>query len=72
MDFKQKKQSVEALERAAKECGGVTALVDAIGIARRTYYYWRDGTDIPAIMAVTIEDVTDGAVSKSDLRPDIF
>lgn len=58
-----------ALTSAANAVGGVTRLAGLLGIKRPAIYQWKR---IPAERAIQIETVTGGAVSRHQLRPDLW
>ena len=66
--------SNQALERAIAIVGSQDALAKRIGVAQRSVGYWlrQSKKGVPAEYADAIEQATDGAVLKSDIRPDIF
>ncbi len=65
--------SNQALERAIECMGGVAKLARALGVQSQAVSQWRSGaTSISASRALEIELVTGRAVSRADLRPDIF
>lgn len=62
------------IQRAVQICGGQTGLAKAIGGSVKQAHVWkwlRSGR-VSAERALEIERATNGAVSKYDLRPDIF
>lgn len=66
--------STKALERAIKIAGGQSALARKIGRAQGHVFYWlkhaKDG--VPPQAAIDIENALQGAVSRHEIRPDIF
>ena len=61
------------LERASTIAGSQSELARAIGVNRALINHMTAGRRaITAEMAVAIEKVTKGAVSRADLRPDLF
>lgn len=63
----------EALERAVTLTGGQTALAKAIGVRQSHIWNWlnREGR-VPAERVIAVEQATEGRVSRSDLRPDLY
>lgn len=62
-----------ALERAIEVCGSQAALARAIGVKQGHVWYWlRKSGQVPAEQAEKIERATSRAVTRQDLRPDIF
>jgi DNA-binding transcriptional regulator YdaS (Cro superfamily) len=60
-----------ALARACEAVGGQAALGRKIGRKQSTIWNWlKNG--IPADQCPAIEQATDGAVTRYDLRPDVF
>lgn len=59
--------------RAVELCGSQVKLAKRAGCSQQ-YISWllKDADKISAEMALSIEKATDGAVSRNDLRPDIF
>lgn len=61
------------LEKAIRICGGQSALADKIGKTQQHVSYWRTAKNgVPPEHARAIEIATGGAVTRHDLRPDIF
>lgn len=59
----------EALKRAVTLLGGSKQLADKIGVTRSAVWQWRR---VPAKHLVAIERALDRAVTRYELRPDIF
>ena len=58
------------LDKAIELCGGVGKLAAAIGISQSAVSNWRArGTSPEPVNCVAIEQATDGAVTRQDLRP---
>lgn len=48
-------------------------IAKAIGVSQATVSYWVNGKEKPtAKNAITIEKATNGAVTRAEIRPDIF
>lgn len=64
----------EALRKAIEIAGGQTTLANALKIRQNRVSNWlnRDQQVVPAEFCISIEKITDGAVTRYDLRPDIF
>lgn len=64
-----------ALQKAIEIVGGQTALANKIGEPVKQAHVWnwlnRDGV-VPAEHVLKIEAATDGAVTRHELRPDIY
>lgn len=65
---------MSAFERAIKIAGGQSALSRKIGRSQSVISYWvtRRGGLVPAEVCADIEAAVDGAVTRQDLRPDVF
>lgn len=67
MDFK------EHIRRAITICGSQKALADKIGLSQPGIsWLLGEAKQVSAEIAVKIEKATEGQVSRSDLRPDLF
>ncbi|MFC7399567.1 helix-turn-helix domain-containing protein [Chelatococcus sp. GCM10030263] len=64
----------ESLRRACEIVGGQTALADILGVRQSTLNYWLTGAKrgVPGHYVLPIEAATYGAVSRHQLRPDIY
>lgn len=61
------------IQKAIDKAGSQRALADAIGISQQSISYLvTDAKKVPAEVAVAIDKYTEGEVSKSDLRPDLW
>lgn len=62
------------LIRAINIVGGQKPLAEAIGTTQSQVWYWlnRSKRGVPGEMAPKIEEATNGAVKRHELRPDIF
>ena len=63
---------MQALDRAIQIIGSQSALADALNIKSPSISEWRARQRVPVERCVQIERATNGAVSRHDLRPDIF
>jgi len=61
----------EAVHRAIKSVGGAHGLAKACGVSYQAVYKWRM-TGVSAERAIQIEEVTQGGVTRHELRPDLF
>lgn len=59
------------LDRACAALGSQQALANALGIKSPSISDWRKSR-IPAERCVEIEIATNGAVTRAELRPDVF
>src|SRR3954471_17204098 len=59
----------DALERAIVEAGGVAALARAINVTPQAVSQW---DRVPAERALAVEKATGGAITRHDLRPDLY
>lgn len=63
----------ELLKDAVKVVGSQTKLAQALGISQQgVSYIINHASTVPAEIAVGIDRLTNGKISKFDLRPDIF
>jgi DNA-binding transcriptional regulator YdaS (Cro superfamily) len=62
------------LERAIHLAGGQSALAAKINRQQGHVHYWlrHAKAGVPPMAAIDIENALDGAVSRHELRPDIF
>jgi len=62
------------LEKAVEVCGGQTALARAIGVQQPHVWNWLNRAHgvVPAEYCMKIEAATKGAVTRYELRPDVF
>lgn len=58
-----------ALERAIKAAGGTGALAKTINVTSQAISQWER---VPAERVIAVEAATNGSVSRSDLRPDLY
>lgn len=64
--------SIESLDRACAAAGSQQALADLIGIKSPSISEWRQRGKVPVERCLVIETATAGAVTRHDLRPDVF
>lgn len=65
----------DALQRAIDHCGGQSGLARAIGNGVTQSHVWNwlnRSAEVPASRVVDIERATGGAVTRRELRPDLF
>lgn len=61
------------IEKAVDIAGGQTALAAALGIKQAHVWNWlKRGTPVTASLCAAIERVTNGSVTRYELRPDVF
>lgn len=60
------------IERAITLRGSQAKLADAMGCSQQQISYLLKADSITAEMAIKVDAATGGAVSRQDLRPDIF
>lgn len=61
------------IERAIYHCGGRQRLAEAAGVSVQAISFWVSGErQISPLYANKIHDATKGAVSRHELRPDVF
>lgn len=63
---------MEALSKAIDIAGGVTALASKLGTYQSKVSNWKARGGVPAKWCLAIEQATDGAITRYDLRPDVF
>lgn len=66
---------MNALDKAIDHAGGVTALAEKLGVRQSVVSNWRTrgvSPRVPAERCIAIEQATKGAVTRHDLRPDVF
>lgn len=63
---------MEALNRAIELVGGVGQLAERLATAQSTVSNWRARQRVPAKRCREIERVTEGRVTRYELRPDVF
>ena len=59
----------EALEKAIEAAGGPAVLGRALGISSQAISQWEQ---VPANRVLAVEAATDGAVTRHELRPDLY
>jgi DNA-binding transcriptional regulator YdaS (Cro superfamily) len=66
--------SRDALSKACEAVGGQTALSEAIRVRQSTLWYWlhKAKRGVPAEHVIDVERATDGAVTRHELRPDLY
>ncbi|MCX7062825.1 MAG: helix-turn-helix domain-containing protein [Gammaproteobacteria bacterium] len=65
--------SSEPLKTAISQLGSMNALAIKLGITKAAVHQWTlEGRRVPAKHCVAIETATEGAVTRHDLRPDVF
>jgi DNA-binding transcriptional regulator YdaS (Cro superfamily) len=57
------------LKRALREAGGLSVLASLLGITPQAVSQWRH---VPAARVLAVERATKGAVSRFQLRPDLY
>jgi DNA-binding transcriptional regulator YdaS (Cro superfamily) len=60
---------LEIVKEAAEVVGGLPVLADKLGVTRQAIHQWEQ---VPRQRVLDIEMATDGKVSRSKLRPDIY
>ena len=66
-------KEVAALSRAIEKLGGQSALARACGVKQGHVWHWLNKSrSVPANYVLAIEAATGGAVTRHELRPDIF
>jgi len=68
-----KNQEILALRRAVEKVGGQSALARACGVKQGHVWHWLNKSlRVPAEHVLAVEAATGSAVSRQELRPDIF
>ncbi len=60
------------IERAVRHHGSQAKLAAKMGCSQQQIAYLLKASNITAEMAIAVDTATDGAVSRHQLRPDIF
>lgn len=60
------------IERAIRHYGSQAKLADALSCSQQQISYLLRASSVSAEMAKKLDEATGGAVSRHDLRPDIF
>ncbi len=60
------------IEQAVEHAGGQQALAEKVGVRYQAVQKWIRAKRVPAERVLAIEEATGGAVSRHDLRPDIY
>lgn len=63
---------IAALDQAIAVVGSQSELADRLGIKCASVSGWRKRRRVPADRCLAIEAMTGGAVTRYDLRPDVF
>jgi len=63
---------MNALDRAISILGGVSQLAAAIGAKQNVVSNWRIRGQVPSDRCIAIERATAGAVTRYELRADVF
>jgi DNA-binding transcriptional regulator YdaS (Cro superfamily) len=65
-------EDLPATRRAVIHAGGATALARALGITPQAVSRWMHAEQIPAKWIIPIEALIRGAVTREELRPDLY
>jgi DNA-binding transcriptional regulator YdaS (Cro superfamily) len=63
---------VSVIDRACAAVGGASTLAELLGIKPPSVSEWKTRGRVPAERVLEIERVTKGAVSRHELRPDLY
>ena len=63
---------MSAIEKAIDAAGGLGPLAKTLGVTYQAVQKWRRTEKAPAERCVAIEQATNGAVTRFELRPDVF
>lgn len=66
-----KQQQADKLEELIKYAGNVVRLAKALNVPYQTAAAWKVRGRISAVMAIEAERITNGVITKEDLRPDV-
>lgn len=58
------------IDRAAKECGGIAALAERVGVAASAPSMWKSRGGVPPAHCAAVEAACGGVVKRWHLRPD--
>lgn len=61
-----------AIQKAAQAAGGQSALARKIGCTPQAVQRWCKTGFVPADRVVAVEQAVEGAVSRNELRPDLY
>lgn len=62
-----------SIKVAVDACGGQKALAEKVGVSPSFVFQWlRGDRPVPAARCIAIEHACQGAVTRHDLRPDVF
>jgi DNA-binding transcriptional regulator YdaS (Cro superfamily) len=68
-----RKTTAAGMKRAVEIFGSQVALAQRMGVSQAAVSYWlTQAKTVPAERAVQIEAVTEGEVSRKELRPDLW
>ena len=62
----------DIIQKAIDKAGSVRALARSGGFGRPSIYRWLAGERVSPETAIRLENVTDGAVTRQELRPDMW
>lgn len=62
----------DMIRKAIDHCGSQSKLAKRAGCSQQQIAYLLKAENITAEMAIKIDHATEGAVSRRDLRPDVF
>jgi DNA-binding transcriptional regulator YdaS (Cro superfamily) len=65
-------KQIDALNRAIKLFPTQEAFAAALGVKSPSISEWRTRKQVPVERCVAIEAITNGAITRAELRPDIF
>jgi DNA-binding transcriptional regulator YdaS (Cro superfamily) len=65
-------QQLESLHAAIAAAGSQSRLADALGLSFQHIQQWRRAGRVPAERVLSVETAVNGAVTRYQLRPDVF
>lgn len=60
---------ISPIDRAAAACGSLVALAEKVGVAASAPSMWKSRGGVPPVHCAAVEQATEGAVRRWDLRP---
>jgi DNA-binding transcriptional regulator YdaS (Cro superfamily) len=63
---------MEPIDKAISILGGVSRTAEALGVVQGAVSNWIARKSVPASRCLAIENATNGAVTRYELRPDVF
>lgn len=64
--------AMQALDKAVSILGGVSSTASLLGVVQGAVSNWKKRKRVPASRCLAIEQATGGAVTRYELRPDVY